>query len=66
MLLDDLLETGIVELRVFGEIVDIGYNIAEISFEQLEILLETFVCIGIRGSVQFFLPVHNLLYFLLT
>lgn len=40
MLLDDLLEARVVQLGELGQVVDICDDVAEVLFEQLEVLLE--------------------------
>ena len=66
MLLDDLLEAGVVELGIFGQIVYIGNNVTQVSLEQLKVLLKTLIGFRIRSSIQLFLPIDDLLHFLFT
>jgi len=61
MLLDDLLETCVVQLGVLGQIVDISNDVAEIGLEQLKIILEVLVGISV-GRAESFLTLDNLLH----
>jgi hypothetical protein len=40
VLLDDLLEAGVVQLRELGQIVDVGDDVAQVLFQQVEIFLD--------------------------
>lgn len=58
MFLDDLLETGIVQLGVLCQVMHIGNNVAEVCFEQGEVLLKAII--RIVRLVDLFLLLNDL------
>ena len=48
MLLDDFLEAGVVQLRVFRQVVNISDDVADISLQQLKVFLKIWILLILR------------------